>query len=276
MMRMNAKAEIRRVEFYEHGSGPAVVLLHGGQCGADDWANIVPRLAASYRLILPDGLVHPIDPWRVWLLLDHLSIREAALIGHSAGGTRAAMMYRLQPARVRAYVCIDSQGAGEVKLARKLPNTMFSPEAAALYERHQAEMEQLRPHHRGDYPSRTTLDKRMLAYRRAAMTPEQRGATRNWPTPRAYDIPGNAPPPPSPIAEAGKFIDCPTLVIHTGRGKLGPEDYPREWVEQNSHAKHVQAAVIKECGHWPWIEHPDWFLAQVEPFLARAAKGVAP
>lgn len=273
---MNAHAAMGRVEYYEHGSGPAVVMLHGGQCGADDWTNIVPRLAQSYRLIVPDGLVHPTVPWRVWLLLDHLGIRGAALIGHSAGGTHAAMMVRLQPKRVWAYVCIDSQGAGAVKLARKLPNTMFSPEAAALHERHRAEMEQLRPHHRGDYPSRTTIDKRMLAYRREAMTPEQRATTRTWPAPRRLDIPGDSPPPPTPIADTGKFIECPTLAIHTGRGKLGPAEYPREWVDQTSHAKDVQTAVIRECGHWPWVEHPDWFLAQVEPFLARAAKGISP
>jgi len=27
--------------------------------------------------------------------------------------------------------------------------------------------------------------------------------------------------------------------------------------------------VIREAGHWPWLEQPEWFLSHLEPFLAR-------
>jgi pimeloyl-ACP methyl ester carboxylesterase len=252
-------------------------MLHGGQCGADDWANITPRLAQYHRLILPDGLQYGIDPWRVWLLLDHLGIENVALVGHSAGGSHARQMYRLRPDRVWAFVCIDSKGAGNTMLARKLPNDRFSSEAAALYERNRAAMEQLRPPHRGDYPSQVTIERRLLAYRREAMTPEQRALTRTWPPPRLLDLGANPPPAPEPIPATGKFIRCPTLVIHTGRGKLGPEDYTAKWTNEHIQARDVETAVIKECGHWPWLEQPEWFLSHVEPFLARARSfGVPP
>src|SRR5204863_7623374 len=84
-----------RVEYYELGSGPAVLMLHGGNCSADDWADIAPALAKNYRLILTDGLVVPLDARRVWMLLDHLGVKKVALVGHSAGGTLAREIYRL-------------------------------------------------------------------------------------------------------------------------------------------------------------------------------------
>ncbi len=68
------------------------------------------------------------------------------------------------------------------------------------------------------------------------------------------------------------FITCPVLVFHTGRGKLGPEEISREWIDQNIQAGDVEYAVINESGHWPWHEQQPWFLSRLEPFLARTAE----
>ena len=257
------------LDYYEQGNGPAVVMLHGGQCAADDWANITPRLAQRYRLILPDGLVHPLDPWGVWLLLDHLGIQHIALVGHSAGGMLARQMIRLQPDRVRAVVAIDSNTAGSLILARKLPDDTRSAEARALYEKNRDRMEQLKPHHRGDYPSDITIERRQFAYRRAGMQPADRAQTRTWPPPRTFRI-DNPLPAPAPISDEGRFIRCPTMILHTGRGKIGPGDITREWIDQHLQAGDVEYVVFKECGHWPWLEQPELFLRHLEAFLARA------
>lgn len=259
----------RRVEYAAVGDGPAVVILHGGNCSADDWANITPRLAQRYRLILPDGLVCPLDPWLIWLLLDHLGVTTAALVGHSAGGSTAREMYRLQPQRVRAFTNIDSQATGGTIRARDLPDDRFSPQAAALYEQHRAEMLQLREDHRGDYPSPVNIEKRLRAYRRIAMTPAERAQTR--PPPSPVHRAASPPPAPVPILDDGKFIACPVQVFHTGREKLGPEDISPEWIDQNIQARDVDYVVIREVSHWPWIEQPDLFLAHLEPFLARTS-----
>lgn len=263
---MSGEAAI--VEYYERGRGPAVAMMHGGNCCADDWANIVPSLSKNHRLILPDGLVHPLDPWHVWLLLDHLGVREVVLIGHSAGGTLARKMYCLQPDRVRAIVAVDADTAGSLKLARKLPDELRSARARALGEKNRASMEQLKPHHRGDYPSDVTIQRRLLAYRREKMRPEERARTRTWPAPSAFCI-DNPPPAPQPISDGGKFIRCPILIIQTGRGKIGPEDISREWIAENIQARKVEYVVLKECGHWPWLEQREVFLGTLEPFLDR-------
>ncbi|MBI3973004.1 MAG: alpha/beta hydrolase [Chloroflexi bacterium] len=258
-----------RIEYCELGQGPAVVMLHGGRCSADDWSNVAPRLAERYRLVIPDGLVYPLDAWRIWLLLDLLGVGRAALVGHSAGGMCLRAMYRLQPHRVRAVVTIDSQGVGKTIMARNLPDERFSPEAAALYERNRVAMARLRPDLRGDYPSLVNIERRNLAYRRAKLTPEELAQTR--PAPRRTRRIETVPPAPEPISDAGKFITCPTLVFHTGRGKLGPEDVSQEWIDQNIQAQDVEYVVIRETSHWSWLEQPQWFLGVLEPFLARTA-----
>jgi pimeloyl-ACP methyl ester carboxylesterase len=79
----------------------------------------------------------------------------------------------------------------------------------------------------------------------------------------------DAPPAPEPIPDTGKFITCPLLVFHTGRGKLGPEDVSPDWIARNIRAADVEYVVRREVSHWPWVELPEWFLSRLEPFLAR-------
>ena len=68
----------------------------------------------------------------------------------------------------------------------------------------------------------------------------------------------------------GKFISCPVLVLHAGRGKLGPDDVSQEWIDAFC-ATHVVYAIVREAGHWLRLEQPEWFLAHLEPILARTS-----
>lgn len=258
-----------RVDFIDYpgpdGAAPAVVLIHGGQCTGADWATVAARLAKRYRVILPDGFVHALDAWRLWLLLDHLGVSRAALLGHSAGGPVIRDMYRLAPQRVWAMIDIDGAAFGKLTLARNLPNDRFSPAAAALYEKNKAQMQQLRPQHRGDYPSLVTIERRLTAYERATIPPHARAAARK--IEKVAQLPA-APPAPAPIPDLGKFILCPCLQIQTGRGKLRGADFGPTWVRENFQACAIQYELIEEAGHWPWLEDLDGFLAIIEPFLA--------
>src|SRR6186713_1150261 len=39
----------------EGGDGPTLILLHGGiECGGAYWSPVIPSLARSYRLVIPD------------------------------------------------------------------------------------------------------------------------------------------------------------------------------------------------------------------------------
>ncbi len=87
------------INFEEAGSGPAVLLLHGGGLDLRSWDEQVPVLAAAgYRVIRADARGHgrsptPTTPFRqcddIAGLLRHLGIARATLVGLSMGGGAA-------------------------------------------------------------------------------------------------------------------------------------------------------------------------------------------
>jgi len=86
----------------EAGDGPPLVLLHGGiECGGAIWAPVVPSLADSYRLVIPDlpglGESEPVprldfSAFSDWLaeLFERTCREKPTLIAHSLGGSLAA------------------------------------------------------------------------------------------------------------------------------------------------------------------------------------------
>jgi pimeloyl-ACP methyl ester carboxylesterase len=81
-----------------YGSGPPVLLIHGGLGNADMWGFQVPALAKDHEVIVADSRGHgrstrPDRPFHYALmaddylaLLDFLKIRKVALVGWSDGG----------------------------------------------------------------------------------------------------------------------------------------------------------------------------------------------
>lgn len=102
------------------GSGPVLVLLHGG---GPDHRSLLPlagRLAGAYTVVLPDvrgyGRSLCTDPARhtwaqyvedVRALLDHLDLRRAAVGGTGLGGTVTLRAAAACPGRIRAAVVIS-------------------------------------------------------------------------------------------------------------------------------------------------------------------------
>jgi 2-hydroxymuconate-semialdehyde hydrolase len=93
----------------EGGEGPPVVLLHGGiETGGSYWAPVVPRLAATHRLVVPDvpglGASEPmarLDAETVgdWLaaLLRLTGDERPTLVAHSLLGSLAARFAARHP-----------------------------------------------------------------------------------------------------------------------------------------------------------------------------------
>jgi 2-hydroxy-6-oxonona-2,4-dienedioate hydrolase/4,5:9,10-diseco-3-hydroxy-5,9,17-trioxoandrosta-1(10),2-diene-4-oate hydrolase len=140
----------------EAGSGPAVVMLHGGGPGASGVSNYsrnIAALATHYRVIVPDmpgygrsdKHVDHSDPFgyladMIRGLLDALGIDTAHLIGNSYGGAAALRLALDTPNRVRKLVLM---GPGGVGTTRGVPT---------------AGLKSLLSYYGGDGPSRDKLE----------------------------------------------------------------------------------------------------------------------
>jgi 4,5:9,10-diseco-3-hydroxy-5,9,17-trioxoandrosta-1(10),2-diene-4-oate hydrolase len=117
----------------ETGSGPAVVMLHGGGPGASGVSNYsrnIDALAGQFRVIVPDmpGYgrsakgVDQADPFgyladMIRGLLDELGVATAHLIGNSYGGAAALRLALDTPDRVGKLVLMGPGGIGTTRAA---------------------------------------------------------------------------------------------------------------------------------------------------------------
>lgn len=139
----------------ETGTGPAVVMLHGGGPGASgvsNYARNIDALATHFRVIVPDmpgygrsvkGVDHS-DPFgyladMIRGLLDELGIDTAHLVGNSYGGAAALRLALDTPRRVGKLVLM---GPGGIGTTRGLPT---------------AGLKSLLSYYGGDGPSRDKL-----------------------------------------------------------------------------------------------------------------------
>ena len=146
----------KSIFYAEAGSGPAVVMLHGGGPGASGVSNYsrnVEALAAKFRVIVPDmpGYgrsvkgVEQSDPFgyladMVRGLLDELNVETAHLVGNSYGGAAALRLALDTPHRVDKLVLM---GPGGIGTTRGLPT---------------AGLNSLLSYYGGDGPSRDKLE----------------------------------------------------------------------------------------------------------------------
>src|SRR5580698_1822920 len=102
-----------RIWFATYGSGPAVILLHGGLGHGGNWGYQVPALVDSgYRVVLIDSRGHgrstrDARPYSYELMasdvlavMDALHLEKASLVGWSDGACVALVLARKAPARV--------------------------------------------------------------------------------------------------------------------------------------------------------------------------------
>ncbi len=119
-----------RIWYSSHGSGPPVIMLHGGLGHSGNWGYQVPALLdAGYRVVLIDSRGHGLStrdaqPYTYELLasdvlaiMDALKLEQATVVGSSDGACTGLIMAMTAPARVAGvfyFACnMDPSGARE-------------------------------------------------------------------------------------------------------------------------------------------------------------------
>ncbi|WP_421999926.1 alpha/beta fold hydrolase [Reyranella sp.] len=130
------------------GSGPPVILLHGGLANSNYWGHQVPELARSHRVIVMDSRGHgrstrDSQPFGYALmasdvigLMDFLGIPKAAIVGWSDGaiiGLSLAMNHPDRVARLFAFAA-NSDPSGVKDVDKSPVFTAFIARAEKEYE----------------------------------------------------------------------------------------------------------------------------------------------
>ncbi len=119
-----------RIWYATYGSGPAVVMLHGGLGHSGNWGYQVPALVdAGYRVVVIDSRGHGrstrhVQPYSYDLLgadviavMDVLDLERAAFVGWSDGACTSLILAMHMPARVAGvffFACnMDPSGVQE-------------------------------------------------------------------------------------------------------------------------------------------------------------------
>lgn len=118
------------------GSGPPVVILHGGGQFAATWTRVISQLVTGHRVIVPDLPGHGasevqegvLDADRVlaWVgeLIEATGPSRPVLLGHAIGGAIAARFATDHGDRISSLVLVDTFGLSAFRPARRLALAM--------------------------------------------------------------------------------------------------------------------------------------------------------
>ncbi len=192
------------------GSGPPVILLHGGLANSNYWGHQVPTLAENHRVIVMDSRGHGrstrnSQPYGYALmasdvigLMDHLGIAQAAIVGWSDGAILGLSLAMSHPERVsRLFAFAANSDPSGVKHVGKSPVfDEFTARAAKEYEALSATPGQFKP-----FFAAAELDRQGPQRHQGADLDRRRRPRRGHPT-REHRVLGQGDPQRRPAAAA--------------------------------------------------------------------------
>jgi proline iminopeptidase len=254
------------------GSGPTLLLLHGGPGMTDYMQSLLPELdgyqTASFqqRGVTPSTLAGPYDVPTlrndVIEVLDTLGWEAPTMIGHSWGGHLLLHLLAVTPTRVGAALVVDPLGAVgdggvaafEVELLRRLPRATVTrlteldaleATRALTQAEHLEAMELAWP---GYFSS--------LEVAQPIPQTGHAPSEESWASIRA-ELPG--------LAELLRGCTVPTRFVH---GALDPLP-----MTASTHIAELMGAavdVLPGNGHFPWLEEPGCVRRSLDRLLATA------
>ena len=251
------------IHYFDMGSGPVVVLLHGLGSKKDDWLPVLEPMAQKYRLLVPDQIGFgksdkPLLDYSMQTYVDFLNeflrqlkVEKASLVGESLGGWIAGLCAaeigdgaHLVP--VEKLVLVD---AGGLKQDQPLPD--LNPSSLAA----------MRGLMEAVFYDTSWLNEDAL---RKVFTDKL--AVRDGYTVRS--ILSNPSRETQRLDGRLGSIKVPTLVVWGKQDKLLPIASGERYAAGIAGAKLVS---FEKCGHVPAMEKTEEFLAAVMAFLGSGA-----
>ncbi len=264
-----------KINYYEAGQGPPVILLHGFGACAYSWRYLIPALAAEHRVITIDlkgyGLSDkPADGKYavsdqadlVANFISRQNLHDLVLIGHSMGGGVALMTYfqvrEENPGRIKRLVLIDSAGYPQkmpwfIRLA-KIPGVngvvtrLLSPRfAAALVLK--------KCYYNKDKISEEQIDT-YAYYGSLPGAPEAVSQTAEQIVPENMEA----------VTAQYKTISVPVLIIWGREDEVVPLEVGRNFKRDIPDSELV---ILPKCGHIPQEEEPQKTTQRITTFMKR-------
>ncbi len=251
------------IHYFDIGSGPVVVLLHGLGSRKEDWLPVLEPMAQKCRLLVPDQigfgrsdkplLDYSVQTWVDFLneFLRQLKVEKASLVGESLGGWIAALYVaeigggaHLIP--VEKLVLVDAAG---LKQDQPIPD--LNPSSLAAMR---GVMEAV-------FYDTSWVNEDAL---RKIFTDKL--AVHDGYTVRSFL--GNPTREKERLDDRLGSIKVPTLVTWGKQDKLLPISAGERYAAGIAGAKMVS---FEKCGHVPPIEKTEEFLAAVMAFLGGGA-----
>jgi pimeloyl-ACP methyl ester carboxylesterase len=255
-----------RVSYSERGEGFPVLLLHATLHDRQDFDQVAPALARSYRTIALDwpghgrseGLAPSVKASAPLLadvledFVEALDLPAAVLIGNSVGGFSAARLAITHPERVAGLVLVNAGGFIPFNpLSRGFCRILGVP---ALARR-------LFPGFIRSYMKANTDNDRAVAARALARARTREGARTAAELWRSFATPGHD------LRDRAGEVKAPTLIFWGAKDTALPLSVGRA----TNQAIEGSRLRILDTGHVVFSSAPREFLAEVEPFVASIA-----
>lgn len=254
---------------YDVGGGVPLMLLHGFSGAAVSWSEVLPELAARYRVILPDLLGHgstgaPVDLARYNIerqsadliaILDALRIQRVGLHGYSMGGRLALNTAIDYPSRISA-LSLESASPG------------LAGEADRLARRHSDEQLATRILDNGIEVFVSEWEQLPLFAAQAAVPASVRTAQRTTrlsqrPMGLANSLRGMGTGVQPSLWDRLSELSMPVQLM-TGTLDSKFDEIADQMTGQIPHAHRVR---VPDAGHTIYLEKPDAWLDAVQPWF---------
>jgi pimeloyl-ACP methyl ester carboxylesterase len=262
-----------RINYYEAGQGPPVILLHGFGSSAYSWRFLGPALAADHRVFTLDlkgyGLSAKPEDGKYAIsdqadmvaeFIRTRDLHDLVVIGHSMGGGVTLMTYfkvaEDEPARIKKLVLIDSAGypqkmpwfiwLAKAPLLGSVGGKLVSPRFAAAQVLKKCY-----------YHKDRITDEQIDTYAYYGSLPGAREAV----VATAQQI---EPEDIDAIIARYQTIKVPVLIVWGADDEVVPVDVGRNFKRDIPDS---QLVILPQCGHIPQEEEPGETTRTVAAFL---------